>query len=256
MIWVKPAVFSAQILLLHSRGAVNKGASVSEKIREILTSCRFFAEVRGAALEKLLGLARLKQYPKGTLIFREGEACPGVFIVGTGLVRIFKTAPSGKEHVLHLVDPGLTFAEVAAIGDFPCPAFAEATMDTNCVLLPATPFMQALRTDHELCLQLMSSMAFWVRHLVGLMEDIVLRDATGRLARHLLEASGPEGDIFTLPSLKKDLASHLNLTSETFSRTLRRLADAGLIEQLSAGRLRILRRTDLDDLAYGLYPKI
>ena len=229
---------------------------MSEQVREILAACRFFSEVRGPSLERLLGLARLRQYPKGTIIFREGQECPGVFVVGTGVVRIFKTAPSGKEHVLHLVDPGLTFAEVAAIGGFPCPAFAEATQDTTCVLLPTTPFMQALRADHELCLQLMSSMAFWVRHLVGLMEDIVLRDAAGRLARHLLEAGGAEGSTFTLPSLKKDLASHLNLTSETFSRTLRRLADAGLIEQPSPGTLRILRRADLDELAHGLYPKI
>jgi len=103
-------------------------------------------------------------------------------------------------------------------------------------------------------LQLMSSMAFWVRHLIGLMEDIVLRDAAGRLARHLLEACGVEGQTFTLPGLKKDLASHLNLTSETVSRTLRRFADAGLIQQLEGGRLRILRRDDLKNVADGLYP--
>ena len=100
----------------------------------------------------------------------------------------------------------------------------------------------------------MPSMALWVRHLIGLMEDIVLRDAAGRLARHLLEACGPEGEMFTLPSLKKDLASHLNLTSETVSRTLRRFRDAGLIKQLNGGRLRILRRNDLRNVADGLYP--
>jgi len=54
--------------------------------------------------------------------------------------------------------------------------------------------------------------------------------------------------------LKKDLASHLNLTGETFSRTLRRFTDAGLIQQLESGRLRILRRDDLKNVADGLYP--
>ncbi|MCP4590088.1 MAG: Crp/Fnr family transcriptional regulator, partial [bacterium] len=144
----------------------------------------------------------------------------------------------------------------AAIGGFACPAFAEATADTSCVLLPIDPFRRALQDDHELCLQIMSSMAFWVRHLLGLMEDIVLRDAAGRLARHLLEACGADGTTFVLPNLKKDLASHLNLTSETFSRTLRRLADAELIEQLAGGRLRILRHEDLRNLADGLYPTL
>ncbi len=227
---------------------------MSEKVRGILTSCRFFSEVRGESLDRLVSMARLRHYAKGELVFRQDDPCPGVFVVGSGSIRIFKTAPSGKEHVLHFVDPGLTFAEVAAIGGFACPAFAEATEESTCVLLPTEPFTRALRNDHSLCLQLMSSMAFWVRHLIGLMEDIVLRDAAGRLARHLLEACGPEGETFTLSSLKKDLASHLNLTSETFSRTLRRFADASLIEQLEGGRLRILRHDDLKNVADGLYP--
>jgi CRP/FNR family transcriptional regulator len=201
-------------------------------------------------------MARVKRYVRGTVVFRQGAPCPGVFVLGSGLVRIFKAAPSGKEHVLHFVEPGHTFAEVAAIGGFPCPAYAEASQDSTCVLLPTGPFAQALQEDHTLCLQIMASMAFWVRHLVGLMEDIVLRDAAGRVARYLLEACGSESDLFVLRSLKKDLASHLNLTSETLSRTLRRLVDAGLIEQRAGGRLRIVRRAELERLADGLFPLV
>jgi len=201
-------------------------------------------------------MARVVHYAKGALVFRQDDPCPGVFVVGSGSVRIFKTASSGKEHVLHFAGPGLTFAEVAAIGGFPCPASAEATKESTCVLLPTEPFTRALQDDHALCLQIMSGMAFWVRHLVGLMEDIVLRDAAGRLARYLLEVCGSERDIFALTTLKKDLASHLNLTSETFSRTLRRLVKAGLIEELEGGHLRILRREDLKTLVDGLYPMI
>jgi CRP/FNR family transcriptional regulator, dissimilatory nitrate respiration regulator len=229
---------------------------LSAEARNILTSCRFFSQVKGESLDRLLSMSRVKRYSRGTVVFRQGEPCPGVFILGTGLVRIFKTAPSGKEHVLHFVEPGHTFAEVAAIGGFPCPAYAEAIEDSACVLLPTGPFDQALREDHTLCLQIMSSMAFWVRHLVGLMEDIVLRDAAGRVARYLLDACGTEKDLFVLRSLKKDLASHLNLTSETLSRTLRRLVDAGLIEQRAGGRLRIVRRDELERLAAGLFPLV
>jgi CRP/FNR family transcriptional regulator len=229
---------------------------VSDEIADILAGSRLFSQVTGPSLERLRAMAIRRRFAKGQRICRQGDDCPGIYVVGSGAVRVFNIAPSGKEHVLHFVAPGMTFLEVAAIGRFACPAWAEATEATTCVLLPTGPFLKALEQDHDLCLQLMGGMAFWVRQLVGLMEDVVLRDAAGRLARYLLDMRSEQGDTLTLPSLKKDLASHLNLTSETFSRTLRRLTEAGLITQPPDGRLRIVNPSGLQDVADGMYPEI
>jgi CRP/FNR family transcriptional regulator len=149
----------------------------------------------------------------------------------------------------------MTFGEVAAIGDFPCPAYADATVETACVLLPAAEFTAALRESHTLCLELMVGLSGWVRHLVGLLEDLVLRDAVGRVARYLLRADPTPGAAdFLLPMRKKDLASHLNLTSETLSRSLRRLVDSGLIIIPDARRVRIRDPRGLAEVAEGLPP--
>lgn len=220
----------------------------------ILSNCRLFMAVKGPSLERLRKMALLKQYPQGTLVFRQGDTCPGVFIVGSGLVRIFKTSPAGKEHVLHLVAPGNTFAEVAAIGGFDCPAFAEAIEETTCALLPADSFAKALREDHQLCLGLLMSMAGWVKRHTDMVEDITLRDAAGRLARYLLNIADPNDGSIQLPSLKKHLASHLNLTSETLSRTLRRLTETGLITSSDEQELKVADREGLMALAEGDYP--
>ncbi len=222
---------------------------------DILRHSQLFRALSDASLAKLAAASVLKRYPKGQTIFSQGDPCPGIFVVGDGAVRVIKIAPGGKEHVLHLAYAGMTFAEIAAIGGFACPATAQATEDTVCALILQDRFTNALRTDHDLCLQLMRGFAHWARHLVGLLEDIVLRDATGRVARHLLQVGGGiEGTVFTLPMLKKDLASHLNLTSETLSRTLRRLEDAGLIDMLDQQQLRIQDRPGLRDVAAGLQP--
>jgi len=194
-------------------------------------------------------------FRRGELILRQGDTCPGLFVVSSGSVRLYRLSPGGKEHVLHFVSPGGTFAEVAVIAGFNCPAFAEALEETACVLAPAEPFRALLRSSHAFCLQLLEGMGFWVRELVGLLEDIVLRDAVSRVAGHLLRMEGNRtGEAFALPVLKKDLASHLNLTSETLSRTLRRLEQCGLIELIAPQRIRILDREALGDVASGLPP--
>jgi CRP-like cAMP-binding protein len=227
--------------------------TLSLNVVDILQNCRLFAEVEGPSFQRLVTIARLVKFDKGQRIFRDGQECPGVYIVGSGLVRVFKTAPSGKEHVLHMVSPGQTFAEVAAIGNFPAPASAEAVMPSTCVLLPLATFRRALHEDHSLCLGMMSGMTFWVKHLVGLMEDLVLRDAIGRLARYLLNSPTSEQGAIELPTLKRHVASHLNLTSETLSRSLRRLSDLGVIGQTD-GNLEILDRRQLQLIAEGMPP--
>jgi CRP/FNR family transcriptional regulator len=219
-------------------------------VHTVLRRCGFFRGLSEATLAEVAALGRMVRFDRGAVVFREGDPCPGLYAVGAGAVRVFRTAPGGKEHLLHLSEEGMTFAEVAAIGRFPCPATAQAVEDTVCALLPRDPFLRRLEEDHALCLQLLRGMAGWVHHLVGLMEDIVLRDAAGRLAGHLLRHTGRD-DAVALPMLKKDLASHLNLTSETLSRTLRRLQDRALVEALPDGALRVLDRAALQRIADG-----
>ncbi len=223
---------------------------------DILHGCKLFSQVQPAGFQRLATIARLCKFRKGQVIFHEKGECPGVYVVGSGLVRVFKTGSGGKEHVLHVVGPGNTFAEVAAIGGFDLPASAEAVAQTQCALLPADRFRKALEEDHELCLGIIGGLTQWVRHLVGLMEDVVLRDAAGRIARFLIESQPAGDETIQLPTLKRHLASHLNLTSETFSRTLRRLVEAGLISQLDNNRVKLLDREKLRQVAQGEFPKI
>jgi CRP/FNR family transcriptional regulator len=224
-------------------------------IAEILRKCQLFKGLSDELISLLAAEAHTKKFSKGRVIFRQGEECPGLYCVGEGMVRVYKLAPNGKEHVLHFAEPGMTFAEVAAIGRFPCPAHAEALEETQCVVVPTSRFRRLLETRHDFCLEFLEGMTFWIRTLVGLLEDIVLRDASARVAAHVLRArSARAGESFTLPVRKKELAAHLNLTSEALSRTLRRLEDGGLIEMPDQHQIRIVRHAELEDVAAGLPP--
>lgn len=222
---------------------------MSLTVVEILESCPFFANITESAFRGLFTIARLVRFQAGQVIFVEGAPCPGMYIVGRGLVRIFKRSKQGRERVLHLVGPGETFAEVAAIGNFPCPASAEAVAPTTCVVLPLEPLQKLIHEDHELCRELLLGLCLWVRRLVDLVEDLTLRDATARVARLLLQKASQDHSVLRLPTFKRHLAAQLDLTSETFSRVLRRLELNGAIRHLGRNELEIVNRRKLSELA-------
>jgi CRP/FNR family transcriptional regulator, dissimilatory nitrate respiration regulator len=215
----------------------------------IIADCALFSGVSDGHRRRLVEMARKVSFPAGTLVFKQNDPCPGIYCVGSGSIRIYRIGPNGKEHTLHMAGTGQTFAEVAVIGGFPCPAYAEVTAAAQCALLPTTAIAAMLRDEHAFCLELLVGMSHWVRHLTGLIEDIALRDASGRVARHLLQAKPDARGSVGLAGLKKHIASHLNLTSETFSRVLRKLADGGVVEVIDEKRLRIVDRDALEGLS-------
>jgi CRP/FNR family transcriptional regulator len=222
---------------------------------EIIGKCLLFKRLSPQVRSILVSKSHIEKFEKNRSILRQGQMCPGLYCVGEGGVRVYKLSPKGKEHMLHYASPGSTFAEVAVLGDFPCPAYADAAEDTICAVIPAAAFRRLLADHHEFCLQFVEGMAGWVRQLVGLLEDVVLRDAAGRVAGYLLRQDEQKArTAFTLPVLKKDLASHLNLTTETLSRTLRRLAEAQLIEMPDAQQVRVLNHEAMEAVAQGLLP--
>lgn len=218
--------------------------------RSILDRTALFQGLSAFWREKVAALAYLAEFPAGQVIFWEHNEVPGLYCVGSGLVRVVKDGPKGKQLVLHFAQPGQTFGEVAVFGGFNAPATAEAIEDTVCCVVPSRSLRALLEAHHELCLGLLGATAYWVRTLVTRLEDTVLYDAVSRLARYLLAVDHSAGQgPFTLPVMKKDLAAHLNLTQETLSRTLRKLVDLCVIESHSDGTVRVLDARELAKLA-------
>lgn len=228
-------------------------------VPKVLAACPLFASVRDPARQRLIDMAQSKTFRAEQVIFSQGQPVPGLFVVDSGLVRIFKVAPTGREHVLHVVGPSHTFAEVAVLSGFPCPANAAALETSRCIMLPTKPLIAALQSDHALCLQLLTGMGRWVHHVVQLLENIVLRDAAARVAHYLLtteSVAAGKVDVVKLPMRKQDLANHLNLTGETLSRVLRRLTDQAVIESIDRRHVHLLDRTALEQLSNGVWPVI
>jgi CRP/FNR family transcriptional regulator, dissimilatory nitrate respiration regulator len=102
-------------------------------------------------------------------------------------------------------------------------------------------FVALLRKRPELALRMIGSMSRHSRNVVGLPDDLTLKNAEARclnwLLRHCPTPRSRHPCEIELESPKRIVAAELNITSETLSRMLRRFRDKQLIRTTPKGIL-------------------
>ena len=191
-----------------------------------------------------------RPYKKGQMIFSEGDEGTGFYAIISGRVKIFKLSLEGKEQILHMMGPGDIFGEVPVFTGQGYPAYAEAHAQSILLYFPRNAFIELVRQDPSLSLNMLAVLSWRLRKFAALIEDLSLKAVPGRLAAYLLylSKSSPGKDELTLDISKGQLASILGTIPETLSRILGKMSRQGLIK--SAGsRMRILDRTTLEKIA-------
>lgn len=108
------------------------------------------------------GTARTLSFPRGALIFREGESGAFAYIVEAGRVEIVKGSATG-DVVLAEVTPGGLFGEMAVIDSSPRSASARAADEVRVRELNRDAFLRHIQARPDLALGMMSRLAGYVR---------------------------------------------------------------------------------------------
>lgn len=225
--------------------------SVSGKQRQIelaLQMSTIFAGLSEGDIEAIAGICVLRRLDKGEVLFHEGATYQGFYIVRTGVLKIYRSNPAGKEQVLRMVGPGDSFAE-APMGDKRAfPASVQAEKPSEVVLVPVDGFRDHMIRDPHLALRILTSMSGQLRHLVNLVDDLTLKNVEARFSLYLVRLSGKmtpgRGQKVEIPVTWQVLASHLGCTSESLSRLLRFLRNRGTID-VKSHTVTILEPEDL-----------
>lgn len=223
-----------------------------------LRSCQLFAGLPPTDLRSVAAITVTRHLAKGEYLFHEGEPSRGFYIVQQGAINVHRVNPVGKEQVIHVFRGGESFAEatLATASGYPADACALEASQVLQVQKPA--FIELLRRHPELALRMLGSMSQHLRVLVGLLDDLTLKDVETRLANWLIKrCPNPAGTApvrIVLPMAKRVLAAELGTVSETFSRTLAKFREQGLVSVtgktlvvLSPARLAALLRQHLGE---------
>lgn len=206
-------------------------AQLSEEGRERLARPRV---TRVGAREKLLA---------------PGQDAGGAFFVTGGRLRVYYLSDAGREATLYHVGAGqacvLSLAMTLAASPFP--AWAEAgPLGASLVRVPGADFSRLLETEAAFRGFVFSSLAGRILDLLQRLEELGTARVEARLARLLLDASGPLSTPVTMTQVA--MAAELGTAREVVFRTLRSLAARELIST-ARQRVHILDRVGLAGVA-------
>jgi len=218
------------------------------------------SEWRVLAAEELAELcmkAHCRAYQPGETIFYEGDPCRGVYFLSEGLIGVRKEDPDGNSVLLHLATEGDTLGYRPFLAGDNHQASAEVLKASKICFFDAETMRALLHANLDLGLEFLRRAARELGTAENRFYEAVRLDLRTRVAHLLLlfkdryatiEADGRV--LLDLPISRQDMAAMIGVRAESLSRTIRTLADDGLID-VSGHRAWIL---DMDRLIAEVAP--
>ena len=156
-------------------------------VANTLRSCQLFSGIPETDLDTISSFVIRKQLEKGEYLFQEGAKSEGFYVMQTGAINVHRVNMAGKEQTICVFHAGESFAEASLATATGYPAAARAIEPSTVLLVPKKDFIELLRNHPELALRMLGSMSQHLRVLVGLVDDLTLKDVETRLSNWLLK---------------------------------------------------------------------
>ena len=162
---------------------------------------------------------------KDNIIFYEGDDSNYLYLLISGIVKLYKVSTNDKEIILKYFHPGELIAEVANYEHMPYPATAKAFTDITILKIDFKKLKKIIYTNTDLMFKIQSSLIKKIRNLEQVISTHLVLDAKERIAKYIYD--NPE-DFFK--TKKIEIAEILNITPETLSRILRIFKNDNMID--------------------------
>ncbi len=205
----------------------------SKRIQIITTHMRMFQHISSDVLENIASSSELKILVKGEALFFQGDACTGFYQVISGSIKLMFASPDGREHIAKIVVPGEHFGEAVMFINQPYPLDAFAIEDSELLFLPKQIIDLCMQKHPDFSRVIIANLSAQLHQFANQISALTVQNATQRVIGYLLHNAVLQPDkknvSFMLPASKQVIASHLNMSPETLSRTFRQLSDAELM---------------------------
>lgn len=216
----------------------------------------FFCSLTGPSLEALNHIKHVSSYPEGALVFMEGQAARGVYILCQGRVKMLTTNRDGKTLILKIAQAGEVLGAHSVVTGKPHELTVETLQPSQLAFIAREDFLRFIQTHGDACINAAQHLgrdcqsAYEVVRSIGLSHSV-----SEKLARLLLQWSGDgrvvKGTIqVRLTLTHEEISQLIGASRETVTRTLADFRKQGIIE-LHGSALSIKSLPALQQLAAG-----
>ncbi|MBI3289375.1 MAG: Crp/Fnr family transcriptional regulator [Elusimicrobia bacterium] len=188
-------------------------------------------------------------FKRGEVVFHEGSMPPGLYVVCTGKVKVYKSSRTGQQLTTRIESPGDLLGHVTLLADEgQYTGTGEALEPSVVSMIDTRTFYNFLTKYPHASFVLMRELARDVRRGENKARDIAFKPARGRLADTLIRMMVVKKPYHIVAGIKRrDLAEMAGLTIETTVRLLKDFEEREVLRKkdkdlliLSEERLRAL----------------
>ena len=179
----------------------------------------------------------------------DNTGCSGLFLVTSGRLRVYILSEEGKEITLYRLEPGdvCMLAASCVIQSITFDVFIDAELPSDCYRISASAFGEVCERVPAVKIFGLETAVERFSAVMWVMQQLVFMNMDQRLAIFLAdEISREGGDTVSLPH--EQIARHLGTAREVVSRTLKHMAEDGLLT-VSRGNIKIKNKQALLRLA-------
>ncbi len=214
-----------------------------------------FCDLPAAALQTFETIKYATAYPKGAVLFVEGQAPRGIFVLCRGRVKLSICASDGKTLILKIAEAGEVLGLSATVSGTPYELTAETLDPCQVNFVKREDFQRLLREHSEACLHVAEQLSDKYNAACREIRAVGLpHSATERLAKLLCDWSTQNGEAAKAePRLKlalshDEMAQMIGTSRETVTRLFADLKKRHIVEK-KGSTLRIRNKTALKALA-------
>jgi len=232
-----------------TEGTCGHGCSHGLSEKSCISRVPIFNHLDEDKMKEISSLIESLSYHKGELVYQAGEPSDALYIISQGKMKIYRLSEQGKEQLLRMLYPGDFTGELALFSEKVHDSYGEALEDTRICSIRREDLQKLLLKYPTISMEILSEFSKRLDAQERQTATIATEKVETRIALYLIDLMDEEKENpFTLPMMKKDLASLLGTTPETISRKFLEFEERGLMLSLPQNRIRIIDREGLKKL--------